>query len=994
MLKKTKLWRGLAACLCFLLALILCVTALAFDNPGVVNMLLGISSGGSSGSEITSETMYYKTSFSEDGTLSEDSFRKLIEAEDAHNTQVMEEGAVLVKNENSALPLKEEERSVTLFGRAVADPVYRCSTAGPDLDPERLIDLKTALEEKGFKINATLYNAYAASATKRDMRSRNIGEENISFHTQSLRDSYATDYNDVAIVMLSRYAGEGNDLAVTDADGVPQLSLHQQEKDLLKMIHDSGKFKKTIVLINSGYAMEMEWVNDAQYGIDACLWIGNPGLTGFTGVANVLTGEASPTGRFVDTYATNSLSSPAMRNFGDFRYTNESEIAAYCSQNGGGTSYSAYVVEAEGIYIGYKYYETRYQDQVLGINNAANSAGAFVNTQSWDYAAEITYPFGYGLSYAEFSQTLDELVWDQTAHTVTATVTVTNVNAENAGYTDPVKSVVQLYVQLPYEKGQAQKSAIQLIGFAKTDALAPGESDTVTITVDDYLFATYDENAVNGADQTKKGCYVFDAGKYCFAIGDNCHDALNNVMASNGYSGMFDQEGNVVAGDPEKVVAVEAEYDNNTYAKSRETGAVVSNSVEDVNLNYFQPGTVEYMTRDDWTTYPKSYDNIAATQEMMVQLNGHTYTKPADAPAVDDFVQEKPAGISVVDLREVSWDDDETWERFLNQLSIADLCQITTTYWGGKSISSVNKPPHVDGDGPDGYASEYDFGSKGDCTVYVNQCVLACTWNQELAAERGDLLAEDALYAGVHQLWAPGANLHRTPYSGRNFEYYSEDSIVSYIYCGVQTKAMQDKGLMASPKHFAANDQETNRGGISTFMTEQALRQGPLKGFEGAFTVGGALATMTSMNRIGCTAMTQNSKVQNTILRGEWGFKGVCIADASSEGYNHSIESLVNGTDQFCLSNDRYKAYISAINGDKDGYILQCIREANKRFYYAYARTSIINGLTSNSVVEDTVYWWEPTLTALCWVVGVLAAGSIAMFVCSAYVCKKDKREA
>lgn len=288
------------------------------------------------------------------------------------------------------------------------------------------------------------------------------------------------------------------------------------------MINDSGKFGKIIVLVNSPFPMDLQWIEDPQYGVDACLTFGAAGDVGFIGVANILTGKADPSGHLVDTYAADSMSAPAMRNFGDFTFSNHN------------TQYeNKYVVYAENIYVGYKYYETRYHDQVLGINNATGSAGVYESQgNSWNYADEMAYTYGYGLSYSQFTQEVTSIEWDKENHEVVAKVTVTNNGPENgSNYSGKAKSVVQLYASLPYEDGQAQKSAIQMIGFAKTPELEVGKPYEIEVRADDYLFATYDENATNGADSSRKGCYVFDEGDYYFAIGDNAHDALNNVMA-------------------------------------------------------------------------------------------------------------------------------------------------------------------------------------------------------------------------------------------------------------------------------------------------------------------------------------------------------------------------------------------------------------------------------------------------------------------------------
>lgn len=980
-MKNSQLWKGLTAVFAALLAIAIFLTMVCYDWAGNINVALGIRPPVEAG---TSDTMYYGTEFSEDGTLSDDALEKMLAASDAHDVQTMEEGAVLVKNDG-ALPLAANERRVTLFGRSVTDPVYRGNSGGAGRDSSRLVSLRSALEAENFQINQTLYSAYEQSGVSRvkdDIQSlQNIGEVDINFYTSSLRSSWANDYNDAAIVMFSRDGGEGIDLARTDSDGISLLALHEEERDLLEMIAESGNFDKTVVLINSAYPMELGWVEEDAYGVDACLWIGGTGLKGFTGVANLLVGKADPSGHFVDTYAANSLSAPAVRNFGDFTYANAGDITA--------DSATHYVIYAEGIYVGYKYYETRYQDQVLGINNASGSAGVYASGgNSWDYADEMVYTFGYGTSYAQFTQTVKSIEWDRDAHTVTAVVNVKNEGDPTGAYTGESKSVVQLYAQLPYEEGQAQKSAVQLIGFEKSGLLAAGEDEDVTVTVDDYLFATYDENAVNGADTTKKGCYVFDEGDYYFAIGDDSHDALNNILAAK-YGGevsgkLFDAAGRTVAGDAEKAAVETLEaYDNTTYATSRETGEVVCNKIQHVNINSYGD-FVTYLTRDDWNTYPQSYTNITATADMIADLEGEDYSTPSDAARYDSSVLGQAKGISLVEMKDVAWDDEEAWNEFLYQMNLTELCSIIGEAFGQPAVQSINKRPNTNSDGPSGAQGSYQFGNRGASTQHVNEVVAASTWNKQILSDRGRFIGEDCLFVGTTQLWAPGADLHRTPFSGRNYEYYSEDSIMSYICATQQTAAMQAKGVNTAIKHFCANDQETNRSGLSTFMTEQTYRQGPLKGFEGAFTKGGTLSTMTSMVRVGCTPMYEDKATLTDVVRGEWGWKGVNITDSAiSQQYFGTIESLMAGTDTFNADAGRASQVQSYIVSHRDGDVFNRVMEINKYFYYSFVRSNNINGLAADTTVDDFVPWWQPALISINCVIGVAALAFAAMYVVS-----------
>lgn len=1003
-LSKTNLWRGIGSTL-FLLFVTLClVTAVMFENSGLINTALKLDFGGVQGG--TGET-YYESKY---GELNTANLAKLIADADKHNTQLMEEGAVLVKN-NGALPLATTERNVTLFGRAVASPLYKAGGAGPNYaNSPRLISLRKAFETAGFSINAQLFDAYAAAPNNRS--AQRVGEMASSFYTPALISSF-TGKKDAAIVMFARQGGEGNDLSPTGAqnDNYPVLALHPNEQALLKSIKNDWGFTKTIVLINSGHMMDLDWVDKTEYGVDACLWIGGVGLTGLTGVPNILTGAANPSGRFADTYAADQRSSPAMKNFGDFTFANitASGTGANVIPNG-----NKYVLEAEGIYWGYHYYETRYEDSILNPgSNASGSAGIYKSSgASWNYADEMAYPFGYGLSYTTFSQELQSVTWNRTTKKVTAAVKVKNTGIR------PGKFSVQLYVQTPYTEYDktnfVEKSAIQLLDFGKTGVLARDAEEVITITADEYLFASYDYKLAKG--------YIYDAGDYYFAVGDNVHDALNNILAVKGATGMYDHNGQPAIGKAGNAVKVNlAAFDGETYKNSQYTGQRVTNAFTEngptisgihakaniVDINEFIPDTVTYLTRRDWNTYPISYsgDNaITATADMINLLKGKTYTKPANAPAVSSFTTEAKNGINFIDMKGVPLsgkytvdgvekDADEQWEKFLDQLTLTELVSITSDNASSPTVKSVNKPKSINNDGPGGVKSTYKYDpNNGDCTLYVDQLILGYTWNKELVRKHGDFLAEDALFSGVQQLWSGGANMHRTPYSGRNGEYWSEDAIFSYICNAIEAKAMQERGLMCALKHYAANDQETNRNGVATFMNEQALRQLPLKGFEGAFTVGGAMSTMTAYNRVGVTAASANYALLTQTLRNEWGFKGANITDASGgqTSYMFSAEGIVAGTDMWCLDGDRYKSFRDLVNGG-DGYIMQHLRKVNKRFYYAFLQTNLINGLASDTVVKDPIAWWQPTVIVIDCVFGAMALAALGLFGWGIF---KKRREA
>ena len=680
MKKQTKktLWRGLTSTSAVLMVVSLFGTQCAITYTGTLNSYLGTTTSRivSTGDPSAEDTNYYTSEF---GDYSAENLQKLIQATYDESVLEQEEGSVLLRNNNSALPLSSNSH-VTLFGHAVVQPVYAPGGAnsGAASTGTYVIDLYQALKDVGFSINDTLYDAYKNSSTSR-VASNNLtisggpnstgdfnaapvlGEEPKSFYTAQLQQSWENDYNDVAIVMLAREGGEDCEMMMEDPDGISALALHQDEKDMLAMIRDSGKFSKIVVLLNSAYPMELGWMD--EYNVDACLWIGDPGQRGFEGVANLLTGKENPSGHLTDTYAANSLSSPAAytqsQNVAEWSNVDEVLNSGIVTDSPLHVSYTA--TQAEGIYVGYKYYETRYEDSILNPASGASGTTGSSFGGGWNYAAEVTYPFGYGLSYTTFEQTLNSVSYDADQDMFTATVTVKNTGSVSG------KSVVQLYVQTPYgdyEKQNAvEKSAVQVIGYGKTDELKPGQSEQVTVTMDRYMMASYDYTNAKG--------YILSAGDYYLALGDNAHDALNNILAAKGASGMVDQDGNTVEGNAAKTYRWNYDtLDTESYRYSV-TGEEVTNQFDDCNANYWQEGSVTYLTRQDWNgTFPTKAPAITCTEEMMQILQGELYTKPEDSPSVSDITQGQNNGLTFVSMKDVSFDDTETWDKYLDQMTV------------------------------------------------------------------------------------------------------------------------------------------------------------------------------------------------------------------------------------------------------------------------------------------------------------------------------------
>lgn len=987
-MKHIKIWTGLSSLVSFLLVFSIFGTNCMFSYAGTVNGALGIRTSKVVNEDgDTSDTTYFSSEY---GELNAENLQKLIADTYEESVTEEEEGAVLLKNEDNTLPLSDQEINVTLFGHAVAQPLYKNSSAGSSgYEGEYCISLYDALEDAGFNINDNLFDAYAASSTARSTESYSFqtnttteysaGEESIDFYTDELQASWENNYNDVAIVMLSREGGEDCELYTEDPEGISQLALHQDEKDLLEMIQSSGKFEKTILLLNSGNPMEVSWMD--EYGIDACLWIGLPGQRGFEGVANILTGEANPSGKLTDTYAVNSLSAPSVVNgsYNNTTWVNEEEIKALCEDEADVQTYID--VQAEGIYIGYKYYETRYEDTILGQYNADSTAGSSTGSK-WNYSEEVSYPFGYGLSYTTFEQKLDDVTEDEEG--IHVQVTVTNTG-DVAG-----KSVVQVYAQTPYgdyeKENLVEKSAIQLLDFGKTQMLEPGASETLIIDCDKYLLASY--------DYVKEKGYILSEGDYYISIGDDAHDALNNVLASKGASGMVDVYGAQTSGDAEKTYQWHEKFDADIYNNSIYTGEEVTNQFEDCDINYWIDDATTYLSRQDWEkTYPERKENLTASAEMIEVLAGDYYEKPEDALSVSDYVQGDNQGIPLAAMIGLDY-DDERWETYVNQMTIEEMCLLLVDNFGSAEVASVGKPAVVVGDGPDGVGGVFDekeYGDGRDDCCFPCEMILASTFNKDLMLRRGELMGEEALYLNYEAVWMPGANLHRTPFGGRNFEYYSEDANLSYLCMIPEIQGMESKGVHAGGKHFAGNDQENHRKSLACFFNEQAFREGSLRAFEGGITKGKAMAVMHGFNRIGLTWCSSNPALCTQVLRNEWGFEGQEETDGVGLGelyMAHFTSSLSAGTNTYCLDfgSASYTTILNHITSQDDGNMLGILRESTHRYLYGVANSALMNGYSVNSKVVSVTPWWQPLSY------GIIAALAILDLVCIVLLIR-DKRK-
>ena len=1007
MIRNYRLWRVLTSVFSFLLIVSICGTSVAMQNFDNICASLGTPSSKIVIDEnaAKTDTEYYKSAY---GDLSAANLEKLRKDAYAQVEQEAAEGTVLLRNENNALPLGSAERSVSLFGRASVDPLYvgGGAVATSYTDDSITVNLKEAFENNGFQVNSTLYSAYQSSELTRTVD--NPGEVPSSFYTDSIKNSWQNAYHDAAVVILSRYAGEGNDLKIhaVDDDGkeISSLALYKNERDLLNLLRtekSNGTIQKIIVLVNSPWMLELGWMDD--YDVDAALWIGTPGVTGFTSIVKLITGEINPSGRLVDTIAANSLSAPAVANAIDNTATwqNVDEVIANAWYGGSVVNanntpdFISYVsVQQENIYIGYKYYETRYEDCILNQGNAGGSAGVFAGSGNWNYAEEVSFPFGYGLSYTSFTRTIDSVKYLEDSDEYELTVTVRNIGSTVG------KSSVPVYVQTPYgeyERTNAvEKAAIQLVGFGKTGMLEPGASEELKILVDRYLLASYDANNAKG--------YILSEGEYFFAVGDDVHEALNNILAVKGAEGMSDIFGNPVQGDPAQVYTLTEKFDADFYQHSEKTGVVVTNQFDDNDINYWNTTPVKYLSRSDWEgTFPTQAASVVCTEEMMKQLRQDVYEKPENSPEVSDFKQGVKNGLTFIMMKDVDYEDDVTWDEYLDQFTVADLAMNLTDFSGCQEQLLVQRPAAYVSDGIIGPRGTYAYGDNAQPCVYTGQNIFSATFNKDLIVKRAELLSEEGLYVEHNENWGLGGDLHRTQFGGRNWEYCSEDANLTAIITEILTETMLEKGFMPSIKHFCGNDQESYRNGVSTFYTEQSFREGSLRGFEGSLSWGGSMGTMASMARQGMTYTPAESALITNVLREEWGFTGHVISDmcARQTFMQGFLGQIAAQTDNFCgtgmlkdsvtgISTPGYMAIEAIENGD--GYMMYCLRRAVKNYTHSMLHTNLVNGLSNNSTVVSVTPWWQTTLYLLIGISAVLTAGTATCLLLSKTIFNK-KRE-
>ncbi len=906
--------------------------------------------------------------------------------------QVEAEGAALLLN-NGALPLSGGAKVSTLSVNSV-DLTYGGTGSG-NVDASKALNLKQALEKSGFEVNSAIWDWYGSKEAGKLMEEvaegAAKGENDLLGGQSPITEidpaNYPADvkssinnYSDALVITFSRVGGEGYDCSFPGYEGqegaINYLALNDNERKLLDYAEQvkAETGAKIIVLINTSNALQVDFLND--YEVDACLWVGGLGIAGTEAVTDILAGKVNPSGSLVDTYCYNNLTSPAMHNF---------LAQEYLGFNGQVPDQaSTYMVYQEGIYVGYKYYETRYEDFVMGKGNAGE----------YNYSSDVAFPFGYGLSYTEFVYSNMNVVYNEANDQYDITVTVTN-NGSVAG-----KETVQIYAQSPYTQydidNQIEKAAVQLIGFGKTAVLAPGASENITINVDRRDLASYDAKG--------HGTYIIEAGDYYFTAATDSHNAVNNILAAKGYTtadGM-DAEGNAAL----TYGWNEAELDL-TYSTSL-NGTKIENQLQHADPNaYFGEGTVTFLSRNDWTgTWPTETVKLTLIDKMIDELALERWATLKDTYEVPEEWQNMPVldaknGLTLYDMFNEDRDndgikankdyDDPAWDALLENLTIDELLTVGDCFHWRHPVPSVNAPGSRDENGPQGLTVSLFGGGlvtmegeSAEATAFTSEDVMAATFNLDLMYEIGSMIANDCLDASVSCLYGPGANTHRTPYGGRNFEYYSEDGFLAGEMAYTEVKALLDHGIDVVLKHFALNDTEQYRLGQAAWLTEQSAREIYLKAFQKALEENeGRGGVMTSYTRWGTTWSGYNQNLMTGILRGEWGNKSMHITDNIITDYCDASAAIVAGgvTCFDAMMSHASKDLKGTAGGkDPDPVVVNALVEAMHHNLYTIINSAAMNGVGPETTVKATTPKIINTVTLLTVVFGILGIGGCIVF--------------
>ena len=932
-----------------------------------------------------------------------------------------EEGTVVMKNDNGVLPLKANA-NVALFGLA-ADNVY--GPKGGNADAASLAD---ALAGAGLNVNETLKDYYMTNIINMhtEMRAnRWTGKEvpttvydhmyvsapgdwttyqiaevpPAEFETLGVPANWkeAIAKDSIGICVFARGAGEGNTYKpgsalnyAGEATGEDPLKLSADELAVVEAA--KATCSKVIVLLNTGNNMMIADIAEGgSHEVDGICYIGCPNDYQTIGIANVLTGKVNATGALASAFVRDHQSIPAVQNvggdyFADYEIVCRNDDPRYPGKEignigtgsfGGADTYNGgmYIVEAEGIYVGYKYYETRYFDAVMGQGNANSAAGA-TQGSAWNYSDEMLYTFGHGLSYLDYTQTIKSVTVDRSVNgNITAVVEVKN-NSNQDG-----KFLTQLYVQQPYtdydRTNLVEKSAVMFLNSAKVD-VAAGKSKEVTITIPTKYLASYDANNAK--------TYILDAGDYYFTAAAGAHEAVNNILAAQGKT---TADGMDAAGKNAVVSWKLDALDNTTFAIANNT--TVTNVADDADLNYWLPGTVTYLTRQDWNTFPINYNKLnlkiadsPKKDQWIAEMRGETYTI-SDTGAAAEAVPGPKFTASEIGAEQLNNINDPYWDKLVHAITI-DEAVGAVIHGGSRSdtLTNIDNPVVIQNEGPTGISAGYTDEATGKTYKFnVNsQTLLGCSFNPELAYQWGLVEGNSCLWVERYDLWGSGLTLNRTPYNGRNYEYISEDPMLTNVIGREVIQGCSDKGIINGPKHMGFNDQEHNRAGISAYMTEQKFRETDLRGFEGALSDAFGMGVMIAFNRIGATNASHHVGMIQKIVRGEWGFKGLISTDMMNNYLYFNAESMVMaGITQvadFAADNshinlgeggvDAVWPHISLETVSKDSNLVEQARENLKYQLYIFANSAILNIST-----QRVNTWWDTALTVTTYASSILA---------------------
>lgn len=948
--------------------------------------------------------------------------------------QLQDEGTVLLKNAGNALPLdqsKEREKKVSAFGWSFSYPIYG-GTGSNKLDPEGYITPQKGLEEAGFTVNGELvseYTEWAESSTYQGitgMMDAIMGKySDISCAGRPMNDfgyadwdviemsmtsdiaNAAAEYSDVALVYLSRQAGENGDVPTTmgastfaNRDGSRNfgfnedkhyLQLTDDEEQLLDSVTAAG-FEKVIVVLNSLNIMQVDDLeNDDR--VDAILWVGGPGEIGFRSLGNILSGKTTPSGKTADIWAADFTKDPTFCNFADpdhYYYPYMRDITKlshmYTNINETNTPYKggAMVQYEEGVYVGYRYYETAHD----------------IGQSGFDYDEAVTYPFGYGLSYTTFSQRIvgSSLDGDE----MSVTVEVKNTGNKYAG-----KDVVQLYLTPPYhEEYGIEKSTVSLVAFAKTGLIEPGDDTTVTLRFTKDDLTSYDH-------ETNK-CYVLDDGEYVFSLRSDSHTVIEyegekqTVSWTNAerkiYNAEHDGARRTEREAQEEHKAVDADY----------TAAV--NVFDDALIDTEMDKMTVLSRADKFARMPDAVtdEDRVASADLIAALQRY---EVKEDPAANMPVTGADNGLSLIDMRGLDY-EDPVWEELLDQLSVDDMLKLVEFGYGTEEISSVNARPTYAADSPQCLQYAYWSGVGGADSELLNAypClnVIACTWNVDLAKSMGDAIGEEGSQWGVSGWYAPGLNLHRSPFGGRNFEYYSEDPVISGKMCAAMMEGASAKGLLGYVKHFALNDQESFRqgylyamnNGVCTWADEQTIRELYLRPFEiavkeakmtinyindsnggwGQRTMSACITVMSSFNRIGSEWAGASYGLLTQILRNVWGFRGQVMTDFRNTQKAGGSYYYMDKDAMIAAGGDSILATTVDRTGDpwldiESATAINRLRNASKNVLYAIAHSNGMQGIAPGSIVSTKLAPWEIVLILANVLIYAAVAGGIVWIV-------------